>query len=80
MLLHFTRKRSSVSRKTVPEVSSSNTDDSPKNTIALSTVSKSSDSDTNVYLCIVPVRVRYKENEVLTYAFLDQGSIHTYCD
>ena len=33
-----------------------------------------------VYLCVVPVKVRYQDQEVLTYAFLDQGSTHTFCD
>ena len=79
-LLHFTRKRSPVSKRTAPEVSNLNTDNPPENTIALSTVSKATDSDANVYLCVVPVRVRYKEKEVLKYAFLDQGSSHTFCD
>ena len=79
-LLHFTRKSSPVSKRTAPEVSNLNTDNPPENTIALSTVSKATDPDANVYLCVVPVRVRYKEKEVLTYAFLDQGSTHTFCD
>ena len=79
-LLHFTRKRFPVSKRTAPEVSNLNTDNPPENTIALSTVSKATDSDANVYLCVVPVRVKYKEKEVLTYAFLDQGSTHTFCD
>ena len=79
-LLHFTRKRSPVSKRTAPEISNLNTDNPPENTIALSTVSKATDSDANVYLCVVPVRVKYEEKEVLTYAFLDQGSTHTFCD
>ena len=33
-----------------------------------------------VYLCIVPVRVRHRDKEAKTYAFFDQGSIHTFCD
>ena len=33
-----------------------------------------------VYLCIVPVRVRHRDKEAKTYAFLDQGSTHTFCD
>ena len=33
-----------------------------------------------VYLCIVPVKVQYQDQEVLTYAFLNQGSTHTFCD
>ena len=79
-LLHFTRKRSPVSKRTAPEVSNLNTDNPPENTIALSTVSKATASNANVYLCVVPVRARYKEKEVLTYAFLDQGSTHEFCD
>ena len=30
--------------------------------------------------CVVPVRVAYKNKSILTYAFLDQGSTHTFCD
>ena len=33
-----------------------------------------------VYLCVVPVRVAHKNKSILTYAFPDQGSIHTFCD
>ena len=44
------------------------------------TNSLSSHSSEYVYLCIVPVRVRYDNAEVHTYAFLDQGSTHTFCD
>ena len=80
MLLHFTRKRSPAFRKTAPEVSSPNTDDSPQNTIAIFAVLKASDSEANVYFCIVPVRIRYKENEALTYAFLDLECTHIFCD
>ena len=39
-LLHFTRKKSPVSKRIAPEVSNFNTDDSLENTIALSTVSR----------------------------------------
>ena len=34
----------------------------------------------NVYLCVVPVKVHYKGRTALTYAFLDQGSTHSFCD
>ena len=80
LTLHFTRKRSPVSKRTAPEVSNLNTDNPPENTIVLSTVLKATNSDANVYFCVVPVRVKYKEKEVLTYVFLDQGSTHTFCD
>ena len=33
-----------------------------------------------VYLCVVPVRVAHKNKSILTYAFLDQDSTHTFCD
>ena len=33
-----------------------------------------------VYLCVVHVRVNYGTKQVLTYAFLDQGSTHTFCN
>ena len=35
--------------------------------------------NSHVYLCIVPVRVSFGENVVSTYAFLDQGSTHSFC-
>ena len=33
-----------------------------------------------VYLCVVPVRVNFGTKQVLTYAFLDQGSTHSFCN
>ena len=33
-----------------------------------------------VYLCVVPVRVAHKNKSILTYAFLNQGSTHIFCD
>ena len=33
-----------------------------------------------VYLCVVPVKVTVDNKEVLTYAFLDQGSTHSFCN
>ena len=37
-------------------------------------------SSNNVYLCVVPVLVYHGTIKVRTYAFLDQGSTHTFCD
>ena len=37
-------------------------------------------SDFDVYLCVVPVFIRSGDKEYCTYAFLDQGSSHTFCD
>ena len=56
--------------------------------ISNSTVSSSKtrqmtdDEDFNnaVYLCVVPVKVTVENKEVLTYAFLDQGSTHSFCN
>ena len=33
----------------------------------------------NVYLCVVPVNVTFKTKSVITYAFLDHGSTHSFC-
>ena len=53
----------------VPETNSSET----------SIVACSHISD-GVYLCVVPVKVHCKGKTVYTYAFLDQGSTHSFCD
>ena len=34
----------------------------------------------NVYLCLVPVDVKYKNKSVRTYAFLDHRSTRSFCD
>ena len=34
----------------------------------------------NVYLCVVPVNVKYKNKSVRTYAFLDHVSTRSFCD
>ena len=39
----------------------------------------SNSDNSHVYLCIVPVIVSFGENVVSTYAFLDQGSTHSFC-
>ena len=41
---------------------------------------KSVTSFNAVYLCVVPVKVNYGGNQVVTYAFLDQGSSHSFCN
>ena len=42
--------------------------------------SHDSNNSDGVYLCVVPVRVHCEGKTVLTYAFLDQGSTHSFCD
>ena len=37
-------------------------------------------SSTNVCLNVVPVNVKYEDQEISTYAFLDQGSTSTFCE
>ena len=37
-------------------------------------------AETNVCLCVVLIIVQHDGKELATYAFLDQGSIHTFCD
>jgi len=33
-----------------------------------------------VYLCVVPVRVNYGSKQLLTYAFLNPNSTHSFCN
>ena len=37
-------------------------------------------TDSDVYLCVVPVLIKYKGKSLRTYAFLYQGSTHTFCE
>ena len=46
----------------------------------LSNKIRAESSSGTVHLCVVPVRVAHKNKSILTYAFLDQGSTHTFCD
>ena len=67
-------------------VSSTKTDSdmlSSNSTVSsLKTRQMTDDEDFNnaVYLCVVPVKVTVENKEVLTYAFLDQGSTHSFCN
>ena len=49
---------------------------------SLKTRQMTDDEDFNnaVYLCVVSVEVTVDNKEVLTYAFLDQGSTHLFCN
>ena len=53
------------------------TEDKSSNTTSAVTCSQVSNG---VYLCVVPVLVKYEGREALTYAFLDQGSSQSFCD
>ena len=63
---------------------STSTSDTIENTNVSSTLVSNKicaeNSSGTVYLCIVPVHVTHKNKSILTYAFLDQGSTHTFCD
>ena len=50
-------------------------------TCSLLGLNNSSDKIQNsMYLCVVPVKVKYRNKLVKTYAFLDQGSTRSFCD
>ena len=85
-LLH-PRKHSSLAASTpnslplVTASSSTQTEISP----SISSVVKadpvcSTQASKAVYLCVVPVKLRFDNKVVNTYAFLDQGSTHSFCD
>ena len=66
------RSKESVSVETKPLA-----DEKPSGTTSAVTCSQVSNG---VYLCVVPVRVKYGGHEALTYAFLDQESSQSFCD
>ena len=73
-LLHiFKETKSQSSAREAPVVSTFAATNSTLET-------KTHNETRSVYLCIVPVRVRYGNEELHAYAFLDQGSTHTFCD
>ena len=51
----------------------------PKITCAFTDTKDGSSSHSQVFLCIVPVKVSHGGKEITTYAFLDQGSTHSFC-
>jgi len=64
-----------------PSTPPSNSVNEPINVERFETVTScSSAQTTGINLCVVPVKVRYKNTIVKTYAFLDQGSTRTFCD
>ena len=87
-LLHPWKQRSTptsinTSDSLCPSVSnsaSSQAESSSSTVCSLSRVYKcNGKSLQNVYLCVVPVNVTFKTKSVITYAFLDQGSTHSFC-
>ena len=69
-LLHLPRRNETTSQTRQPDSN------------VASTCSTSSNADigsSGVYMCVIPVKVYYGSKSVVTYAFLDQGSTHTFC-
>ena len=81
---HTLLHRSVDSKKLHTCEKSTSTSDTIENTnvssALLSNKIRAESSSGTVYLCVVPVRVAHKNKSILTYAFLDQGSTHTFCD
>ena len=81
---HTLLHRSVDSKKLHTCEKSTSTSDTIENTnvssALLSNKIRAESSFGTVYLCVVPVRVAHKNKSILTYAFLDQGSTHTFCD
>ena len=48
--------------------------------IANSSIVTCNQAADHVFLCVVTVNMSYGKQQVLTYAFLDQGSTHSFCD
>ena len=81
---HTLLHRSFDSKKLHTCEKSTSTSDTIENTNVSNTLVgnkiRAENSSATVYLCVVPVRVAHKNKSILTYAFLDQGSTHTFCD
>ena len=81
---HTLLHRSVDSKKLHTCEKSTSTSDTNENTnvssALLSNKIRAESSSETVYLCVVPVRVAHKNKSILTYAFLDQVSTHTFCD
>ena len=80
-LLHYPREikqKETSLRDTSSETSSA--EGSSEKASSYSILNQQPHSDSDVYLCVVPVFIRNGNKEYCTYAFLDQGSSHTFCD
>ena len=77
-ILHYSNKDDKGKPSSSQDTSSSQSKPNSTNTTSSTVVDKSVGS--GVYLCVVPVIVHCDGKEFTTYAFLDQGSTHTFCD
>ena len=79
-LLHRYDIYTSEKRKPVDVDAATSTSDVDNNVVC--SFANSNDCvkhSSNTYLCIVPVKVTYQHRTFTTYAFLDQGSTHSFC-
>ena len=78
-LLHYTNKETKPKSSTYQDKGTST---SETNSATSCTVvnQPAVNTETNVCLCVVPIIVQRDGKELATYAFLDQGSTHTFCD
>ena len=77
-ILRYSNKEDKSKPSSSQDTSSSNSKPNPTNTTSCTVVDKSVRS--GVYLCVIPVTVYCDGKEFATYAFLDQGSTHTFCE
>ena len=80
-LLHYPREikqKETSLRDTSSETSSA--EGSSEKASSYSILNQQLHSDSDVYWCVVPVFIRNGDKEYCSYAFLDQGSSHTFCD
>ena len=78
-LLHYTNKETKPKSSTYQDKGTST---SETNSATSCTVvnQPAVNTEANVCLCVVPIIVQHDGKELATYAFLDQGSTHTFCD
>ena len=77
-ILHYSNEENKRKPSSSQDTDSSQSKPNSTNTTSCTVIDKSVGS--GVYLCVVPVTVHCDGKEFATYAFLDQGSTHTFCD
>ena len=77
-LLHYSNE-TKQRHEPLQEKSTVSTQTGQEKTVGCAVMRPDPHSNSDVYLCVVPVVVSHNGKEVCTYAFLDQGSTHTFC-
>ena len=75
-LLHYDKEVKNKSSN----YQASNSSKSENIVVSAASYAGTDNSDPDIFLCVVPVIINYNSKEMKTYAFLDQGSTHTFCD